>query len=301
LPAVCPGDWRILAEIKRGTVAWKGSAAVSVARRDVEGVTVRMAPPFTVDGFVERDDPRPAYGERPPVTVILAPVDASPGHQASANERNDGSLHIANVYAGRYRIQSLGFIAGYYLESVRLGVTDVTGQVVDLAPGGPPIRVTYRSGAGRAVGLVENGWGSTLALAPKNETLLGLPFVRTAAPAPRRLLYLGLRPGGPERPVGRRFRTQSDGARRERARRAGRGRGNAEPESHCLAGVSPAALEGVTRESRRETRRRPAAERRRRRAGGGPTYSRSAAIFFSIARIRRACTSAGMEYASIPL
>jgi hypothetical protein len=196
LRAVCHGDWRILAELKHGTVWWKGSAAVSVARRDVEDVTVRVAPPFTVDGFVERDDPRNAYGERSPVTVMLVPVDASPDRQASADERKDGSLHIANVYAGRYRIAPQGFIPGYYVESVRLGVTDVTGQAVDLAPGGPPIRVIYKSGAARAVGLVEYGWGATVALAPKDPALQSSQFVRTTMAGPDgRFDVSSLRPG----------------------------------------------------------------------------------------------------------
>ncbi|HZZ40155.1 MAG TPA: carboxypeptidase-like regulatory domain-containing protein [Acidobacteriaceae bacterium] len=196
LPAVCPGDWRIFADVKRGTVVWRGSAPVSVARRDVEQVTVRLAPPFTMEGFVERDDPLNAYGQRAPVTIQLASASGAPDVRASADERPDGSLRIANVYAGRYRIQALGQIQGHYLESVRLGVADVTGQAVELAAGGPAVRVVYRGGAGRAVGLVENGWGSTVALAPKDETLLGLPFVRTAPAGMDGRFDLGnLRPG----------------------------------------------------------------------------------------------------------
>lgn len=196
LPAVCPGDWRILAQQKRGTILWTGSAPVSVARRDVGEVTVRIAPPFTLHGFVERDDPRPAWGDRPPVTVQLVPVGVTQGSRLSADERPDGSLHVLNVAPGRYRIQAIGYIQGYYLESVRLGAVDVTGQAVDLAAGGPLLRVVYRAGAGRAVGLVEHGWGSTVALAPEDETLLGLPFVRiSAAGFDGRFDLGGLRPG----------------------------------------------------------------------------------------------------------
>lgn len=197
LAAVCPGDWRLRAEVKRGTVVWRGSAPVSVGRADVEAMTVRVAPPFTVDGLVEGDGVRSSFGARQPVTVKLAPVDAPAERQASGGEQRDGSLHIANVYAGRYRIEPLGDIPGSYLESVRLGVMDVTGQVVELAPGGPAIRVTYRTGAGHAVGLVENGWGSMVALAPMEEGLLGPPFVRTAQPGmDGRFDFGSLRPGG---------------------------------------------------------------------------------------------------------
>ncbi|HTX36823.1 MAG TPA: carboxypeptidase-like regulatory domain-containing protein [Bryobacteraceae bacterium] len=196
LPAVCPGDWRILAEVKHGTVLWRGFAPVSVARRDMEGVTVRIAPPFAVDGFVERGDPHSAFAVRQPVSVELAPVDDSPSHRVTADERSDGTLHLTNVYAGRYRIQPPGIIAGYYLDAVRVGITDVTGQVVDLAPGGPPIRLVYRTGAGRAEGLVENGWGSTVVMAPKDPGLLSVPFVRTAPTGMDGRFDIGsLRPG----------------------------------------------------------------------------------------------------------
>ena len=196
LSSVCPGEWRIRAEIKHGTVAWRGSTPVSVVRRDVEGVSLRVAPPFPLDAFVERGDPRSPFDERSPVTLQLVPVDASPDRQVSADERSDGSLRIPAVHAGRYRIQAVGMLPGAYLEAIRLGVTDVTGQPVDLAPGAPPLRLIYKSAAGRAVGLVENGWGATVVLAPKDELLRSAPFLR-AIPASMdgRFDAPGMRPG----------------------------------------------------------------------------------------------------------
>jgi len=196
LADVCPGDWHILAEVKRGTVTWRGSAFVSVARRDVEDVPVRVAPPFAIDGFVERGDALSMAGDRPPMTVQLAPVDGASARRVTAEERRDGSLRFENVYAGSYRILALGTIVGYYLDSVSLGFGDVTGQIVDLAPGAGPVRVVYRSGAGRTVGSVENGWGSSVVLVPQEDWLVGPPFVRTVAAGMDGHFDIGsLRPG----------------------------------------------------------------------------------------------------------
>jgi len=196
LPAVCPGEWRLVADVQRGTVLWKAAAPLSVSNRDLENVTLQAVPPFSLNVIVERDDPRYGKGERQPVSVMLSPVDGARDRQPASTSEQGDNLRIEGVYPGRYRIVPMGFIYGYYVASVRLGLVDVTGQPVDLSPSSPPIVVTYKSGVSRVVGLVDNGPASTVALVPRNETLLSSQFVRIATAGLDGIFDLtGLRPG----------------------------------------------------------------------------------------------------------
>lgn len=195
-PNVCPGEWRILAEVQRAKVLWKGSAPVSVAHADVDGVNLRVSAPFTVEAVVDREGTHDLLGERSGATVSLTPADASREHMVAGTYHGDGHIRFESVYAGRYRIIAGGTVAGYYVDSIRLGITDVTGQPVDLAPGCPPIRITYRAGAARVVGLVDNAPGVIVVLAPKNDALLAAQFTRSAGTGlDGRFDIGGLRPG----------------------------------------------------------------------------------------------------------
>ena len=181
LPDVCPGDWRILVELERGKALWKGSGVVSVARADLDSVNVRIAPPFTVEGYVERDGQRDVSTDHSSVLVALWPADPSRDRQITSTYRQDSALIFEGVYAGRYRIVASGYVQGFYIDAVRLGIADVTGQPVELTPASPPIRIVYRSGAGRAVGLVDDSNTATVVLAPKNDALMAAQFARSAS------------------------------------------------------------------------------------------------------------------------
>ena len=150
-PAVRPGDWRIQAEGKRDGIAIQGALAGTITRRDVEDQQVRLYPPFTMAGFVDREEPRDSKGERKVTGVFLEGTDEV--LQAHAFHNQDGSFTIKDVYPGRYRIVPMGFVPGYYVDSVMLGERDVMNQEVDLAPGAPPMRVNYRPKAGKVRGI----------------------------------------------------------------------------------------------------------------------------------------------------
>ena len=142
------------AEGKRDGIAIQGALAGTITRRDVENQQVRLYPPFTMAGFVDREERRDSKGERKVTGVFLEGTDEV--LRAHAFHNQDGSFTIKDVYPGRYRIVPMGFVAGYYVDSVMLGERDVMNQEVDLAPGSPPLRVNYRANAGKVRGSVEN-------------------------------------------------------------------------------------------------------------------------------------------------
>ena len=116
---------------------------------------IRLAAPFTVEGSAQSDVP--------PKGVYLTIVDGPSTYSVYADVDGEGRFHLKGVYPGRYRINPSS-VAGHYLAQVRLGEQDVTGQTVDLARGGPRIRLVYRSDVGSVRGSVENGANSTVVL-----------------------------------------------------------------------------------------------------------------------------------------
>jgi Carboxypeptidase regulatory-like domain len=194
--AVRPGEWRLHASVPLATnEALEGFASVSVDKHDVERVQVRLLPPFSLDGFIDRDEPRDPNGKRKVSGVYLTPVGGD-GTQVLALHEQDGSIHFPKVVPGRYIISPVGYIPGYYVESVQLGDRDVFGKPIDLRDGTIPFRVVYKPNAGQVRGNVENCAGSTVALLPEDEALLDGQFIRTAACDANGRYEIGsLRPG----------------------------------------------------------------------------------------------------------
>src|SRR5205823_6239331 len=124
-PAVRVAEWELLATVKRNGVELMGLAKAIVTRSDLECVEIRLARPFTVQGLVDREEPRDAKGERKVTGVFLVPAGALHAPTASVFHKQDGSFAIPGVYPGRYLIHPAGFVPGYYLESVKLGDREV--------------------------------------------------------------------------------------------------------------------------------------------------------------------------------
>jgi len=56
---------------------------------------------------------------------------------------------------------------GYYAASATLGGRDVLGQIIDLQPGFPPLKVVFKQATGRVRGVVENGEGEVVLVWPQ--------------------------------------------------------------------------------------------------------------------------------------
>jgi hypothetical protein len=190
---VRPGDWRIKGEAFRGGYGAEGAATGSITNRDVEDVRVRLNPPFALSGFVERDEPRDAKGERKVTGIFLEGVD---GVLSAGVFHGQTGTFLMNAFPGRYRIVPRGFIPGYYLDSILLGEQDVLNQEVDLGPGTPPLRIIYRSKAGKVRGTVENCGGAAVYILPQDEAFLNDQFIRSGrCDANGRFEIDSLRPG----------------------------------------------------------------------------------------------------------
>jgi len=191
------GDWRIFAQWTQSGKTLKGYVDVHVARSDIAGIELRLTAPFPVKGFVERDEPRDKDGKRKVTGVYLMPQGASADVQEAAFHDQDGSFVLKNVYRGRYRVLPVGFVPGYYVASVWYGDQDVTAQAIEVMSPPLPLKVVYRSGAGRVAGTVDGGEGAWVVLVPQDEALRDPDqFIRTAkSEAHGKFSIDSLRPG----------------------------------------------------------------------------------------------------------
>lgn len=165
---VRPGDAVAQADWRRGDASLRGFAPITVRDRDIENITVRVAPPVVVSGAAELDG-KPARIEG---AASLEPVDGC-GSRARASFGASG-IHFDAVYPGRYRLQvevHHGFAHSMYLASVRLGERDITMDEFEVAPGLLPFRVVLKTGGGRVRGSVADGLGGIIVLAPQDERL----------------------------------------------------------------------------------------------------------------------------------
>src|ERR1041385_3508236 len=138
-PAVRPGAWHLLAELQHDKTKWRSVGEVTVSRRAVDDVKVRLSAPFTMQGFVDREEPRDAKGERKLTAVYLVPVSGWPGTRVGAMHKQDGSVQFEDVLPGRYTVKPMGQHPGYYVDSIKLGEQEVLGREVELNAGSPPI------------------------------------------------------------------------------------------------------------------------------------------------------------------
>ncbi len=162
---VPPGNWLVVAETKDQSNR-KAITPAPIATRDLDNLRVRLAPPFTVTGWIEG-----GHAGHDPARVLLIPADRPfDKNEPTAKEEDGGRFQIAGIYPGRYRIVPLADRPSSYLASVQLGEREIFGKEIDLAPGSPPIHILYKSDGGRVRGTVEKGEGAIVALLPLDES-----------------------------------------------------------------------------------------------------------------------------------
>jgi hypothetical protein len=153
--AITAGHWHLWAEA--GTLM--GFVPLVVAESDRDDMSIPLAKPFTLEVTAGRIGP----------PVHLLPVDGPLEQEVHSGSPKNGKIVVERVYPGRYRFYQ-STPKGEYLDSILLGERDVLGQEVELADGGPPIRMVYRQGGGKVRGTVADGGGSTVVLVPERSS-----------------------------------------------------------------------------------------------------------------------------------
>jgi hypothetical protein len=164
--SVPPGNWLVVAET-RDEPKRRAIIPAPVTTRDLDNLRVRLAPPFSVTGWIEGG----GEARNDAARILLIPADRPfDQNEPTANVEDGGRFRIAGIYPGRYRVVPLAERPNAYLASVRSGEREIFGKEVGLAPGSPPIHILYKSDGGRVRGTVEKGEGAIIAFLPLDES-----------------------------------------------------------------------------------------------------------------------------------
>lgn len=190
-PSVTPGRWQISASASREGVAWFGKTVVTMANRDLDGVEVRLDPPFDWDVGLEGVPEE----RRKPVHVELLAVEGVRRDYAMLAEDQPPLFHA--IYPGTYRVSVDGRMPGYYVQSVWTGAMEVSARQVEVGPASPPLRVVYAAGGGRIAGEVEDGAAAQVVLvwADRASSIMGQDIFSLACDRAGRFGMSDLRPG----------------------------------------------------------------------------------------------------------
>lgn len=171
-------DLHLSATWKRGETELRGFAPVTVARHDVENVTLRLAPPVVLTATVELDGKD--VGARVGTYAMLHPLQGV-GTETFAITSDAGIRFDA--WPGRYILFYMppGRGRGGYLEAVRMGDRDITMQEFDVVPGMLPLKVVLRTGGGRVSASLEDGTtAGAVVLVPQDPALRNDAFIAQA-------------------------------------------------------------------------------------------------------------------------
>ncbi len=191
-PAVPEGEWRLSAEVQKGSGKLFAMEWIEVARHDQENVKLQLIPPLTVRGrvvveaaVVEGSNDAPPLKPGPLMLV-----------RAGGRTRRDGDLlslggtmvsldargnSIAvDLYPGMYRLgpQLQPPPPPYYLDAVRAGGADLATQEVEISSG-IEITVVYKSDGGSVRGTAENCVSGGVVLVPTDPALRRTGFSKS--------------------------------------------------------------------------------------------------------------------------
>lgn len=198
---VSDDEWRLSAAMNQsGGVHLRGAQWITIHGRDAEDVVVRLEAPFALTGRLilqaPEGTPKP---EAPPIDLVLVSRDTILSDDASGSSpirRDGGELEVAAVYPGTYAVMQISDSpAPYYLDSIRLGDRDASGDF-PLASGALPLTVTYKLGGGTVRGTVESCGAGAVLLVPTDAALRRPGFFRVTPCGPNgRFEFAAVRPG----------------------------------------------------------------------------------------------------------
>jgi hypothetical protein len=183
-------EWGYVEETKRDIQA-VGNQVVSVSKKDVTDIRMRLATNFVLPLTVDFDDsPGTTGGDG--LFIVLLPVNGgSPVFGLPA--KKDANLLMDRTYPGQYRVMAQTTRPGFYIASMDYAGREISGQPIDIASGSLPMHVVLRSHAGLVRGLIEKGQAATvvlLAVSNENDPVRGF-----ACAAGALFQFDNLRPG----------------------------------------------------------------------------------------------------------
>ncbi len=152
-PEVRAGEWTFAASTKVGETTLRAMVDISVPKRDVSGIVMRLTRPFPLTAHLRG---LPAEALRA-IEVQLQEGYGLAGPTAATDIVEP--LTLPRVYPGRFRVGVNAVAAGHYVHSVLLGEEDVTGREIAIDGPGQPLAIVFRPKPARVTGTVRGGTG----------------------------------------------------------------------------------------------------------------------------------------------
>ncbi len=128
---------------------------LEISGADVENAVLVLTPGFQIKGRIDVDGG--SLSTLPNIdrtTVFLTPLEPMPFGSPQDPIRGDGSFTLQNVYPGEYRINVGGMPQNAFLQSARLGQTDVSSRVTILGPVSESLEILLSTRGGRIDGSI---------------------------------------------------------------------------------------------------------------------------------------------------
>jgi hypothetical protein len=148
-----------------------GSAGFRVDREDPDELKIQFPTPFSLSlptAIVMSDGSVPAPG----VSVVVNLTSETGPSGRIVEIKGGGVLQVNEVIPGRYQIRADVVAGNYYVDSISLGSTNITGQSVELTPVPLPVKIILKP-AGTVIGTIEEADAGAIVLFPQNLTGTG--------------------------------------------------------------------------------------------------------------------------------
>ena len=131
-PRVIDGDWRLSAEFEMRGVPLRAREWIQLKGGDIDGIRLRLSPPFTLSGKVLIDSGKQTATPAPPDVLLIKQHNGEillEGQSIyNAEPGADGRFQFGNLYPGTYRIVPGTPPSQYYLDAMRWGDAPVRGS-----------------------------------------------------------------------------------------------------------------------------------------------------------------------------
>ena len=146
-----PRGGQTAADIARNSV----QVAVEVNHADVENVTLALSSGFQMQGHVVLDGGSLAtLPDIERTTIDLTPIEPMPFGSARKQLKADGLFTLENIPAGDYHVMLLPMPANTFIESIRLGQTDVSSGMTISSPVSDPLEIVLSTKGGMIEGTI---------------------------------------------------------------------------------------------------------------------------------------------------
>jgi protocatechuate 3,4-dioxygenase beta subunit len=168
VPHVAPGSYCVTAQVNRD-FAYQ---TVTVSDRDLDNVTLTLAPAFQIRGSVVVEG-APLDNLRN-LTIMLGPVDTITGY-AVGRAQSDGTFVLDNARALSYSVDYNGLPANAYVKSIRIDGRDAPEGTIDVTSAADSLTLVLATDTGQVTGSLRSANGDAadiaVVLAPAGQSL----------------------------------------------------------------------------------------------------------------------------------